>query len=174
MEENKGLIHLYHGKGKGKTTCAMGLALRFSHYEKNVLIVQFLKSGGSGEVKQLEKLDNVTVIAGSVTNTFSWNMTDEEKAETKELHNSFLQKALETPWDLLVLDELCGAITTDMIDEDLIKKLLASKKEDGEIVITGRNPPQYILDAANYITEMVAQRHPFEDNGTPARKGIEY
>lgn len=173
MENNKGLIHLYHGDGKGKTTCAIGLALRFSSYGKKVLIIQFLKNGSSGEIMQMRKFENVTVKAESITNSFSWNMNKNEKIETKKLHNEFLEYALNSDWELLVLDELCGAITSEMVSEELVKKILETKKDNEEIVITGRNPKDYIVDMADYITNMTMERHPFE-NGIPARKGIEF
>lgn len=173
MSENVGLIHLYHGDGKGKSTCAFGLALRFSSYGKKVMIIQFLKDGSSGEIQALSKLDNVTVLAKKATPSFTWNMTDDEKAQTKLLHDSELNQALESDFDMLVLDELCGAMSNNLVDTDLVKKLLDSKKPNQEIVITGRNPEQSIIEKADYITQMKQEKHPFEV-GIPARKGVEF
>lgn len=175
MSDNIGLIHLYHGDGKGKTTCAMGLALRFSYSytNKKVMIIQFLKDGSSGEVQALSKLENVTILAKKATPSFTWNMTEQEKAETKILHDSEIQEAIESDFDMLVLDELCGAMSNKLIDTDLVQKLLDSKKSHQEIVITGRNPEQFIIDKADYITQMKLEKHPFEV-GIPARKGIEF
>lgn len=173
MSDTKGCIHLYHGDGKGKTTTAMGLALRYSSYGKQILVIQFLKSGMSGEISQLNTFENITVIAQSVTNSFSWEMTEEEKEATKALHHSFVAATQMMPWDMLVLDELCGALTTDLIDEALVEDMLSQRQPHQEIVITGRNPKDFLLDSAHYITEFKAVRHPFTD-GLPAREGIEF
>lgn len=168
-----GLVHLYHGDGKGKTTCACGLALRFSSYGGKVLIVQFLKDGSSGEIQALSKLENVTVLAKKATPAFTWNMTDLEKEETLKLHNSELLEAIDSDCDMLVLDELCGAMSNKLVDVSLVQKLLDGKKSHQEIVITGRNPEQFIIDRADYITEMQLKKHPFEV-GVPSREGIEF
>lgn len=173
MSENNGLIHLYHGDGKGKSTCAFGLALRFSSYGKKVMIIQFLKDGSSGEIKALSNLDNVTILAKKVTSSFTWNMSDEEKSLTKELHNDEIKQALSTEYDMLVLDELCGAMSNNLIDTSLVKEVLESKKPHQEIVITGRNPENFIIEKSDYITQMKQEKHPFEI-GIPARKGIEF
>lgn len=173
MSENIGLIHLYHGDGKGKSTCAFGLALRFSSYGKRVMIIQFLKDGSSGEITALSKLEGVTVLAKKATPSFTWNMTDEEKALTKRLHDDEITQALSSEFDMLVLDELCGAMSNQLVDTTLVKQLLESKKPHQEIVITGRNPEQFILDMADYVTQMTQEKHPFEQ-GIPARMGIEF
>lgn len=174
MEEFEGLVHLYHGDGKGKTTAAMGLALRFSHCEKRVLVVQFLKSGTSGEILQLSSFDNVTVLAGNTVNKFSWEMNEAEKLEVKRVNDGYLEQVLASDCDFFVLDELCGAISSGMISEELVKQLLKDRKKHQEMVITGRNPPEYLVEAANYITNMKMERHPFETDGVRARKGIEF
>lgn len=171
-ENNKKImLHLYHGDGKGKTTCAMGLALRYAHYGKKVLIVQFLKNGASGEVLALQTLENVTVKTKSITNTFSWLMTPEEKSQTKEAHHALLDEATETEWDLLVLDELCAALSTHMMDIERVKEFL--REVEGEIVITGRNPPDFLREIADYSTCMTLEKHPFTQ-GIPAREGVEF
>ena len=169
----KGLIHIYCGEGKGKTTAVMGLALRGASRGKKVMIIQFLKDGTSGEISLLSKQENVIICAGKATESFSWNMTAEEKQQTIKLHNSHLEKALAFTGDMLILDELCGACTTELLDIELVKKLIATKPEEQELVFTGRNPPQFIIEKADYITEMKMIKHPFEQ-GIPAREGIEY
>lgn len=173
MSNNIGLIHLYHGNGKGKTTCACGLALRFSSYNKKILIIQFLKDGSSGEIKALSKLDNVTILAKKSTPSFTWDMTEEEKKSTKILHDEEITHAINSDYDMIVLDELCGAMSNKLIDYNLVKKLLENKKDYQEIVITGRNPEQFIIDKADYITQMTLERHPYEKD-IPSRQGIEF
>lgn len=171
--KNKGCIHLYHGEGKGKTTCAMGLALRFAHYGKKVLVIQCLKNGNSGEIHQLSRLENVTVKAEMVSNAFTWNMTEQEKVATRVLHDKFMSYARETSWDMLVLDDICAALNQNLVDKNLVEQLLDRKKDKQEIVMTGRNPPEFLLKKADYITKMCLQQHPFA-GGLPPREGIEY
>lgn len=169
----QGMVHLYHGDGKGKTTAAMGLALRAAASGKRVAILQFLKDGDSHEVKMLAKLPNVTVLAGKVCSAFSWNMTPRQLQETRELHDQLLQKALELNCDVLVLDEVCGACSTNLLSMEPLQQLLEHKPQGLEIVMTGRNPQPCLLERADYITEMVKRKHPF-DKGVAAREGIEY
>lgn len=170
---NNGCIHLYHGDGKGKTTCAMGLALRYAYYGHEVLIIQCLKNGSSGEIHQLNRFQNITILADKVSTNFSWNMTQQEKYETRVLHDNYLQHALSQEWDMLVLDEICAALNQDLVSEELVVALLEQKKAHQEIVMTGRNPTELLLRNADYITRMSFEKHPFS-NGLQAREGIEF
>ena len=163
-ETARGLVHIYCGDGKGKTSCAAGLALRAAHSGMQVAILQFLKDGTSHEMQALAALPNVTVLAGKVCEAFFWNMTDQEKTATRRLHDELLDKAAALPCDLLVLDEACAAVNLKLVDTDKLRALL---------VLTGRDPADFLLDRADYITEMVKRRHPF-DKGIPAREGIEF
>jgi cob(I)alamin adenosyltransferase len=165
------MLHIYTGEGKGKTTAAMGLALRAIGHGRKVVILQFLKSGTSGELIPLEEL-GATVIAGKAGCKFVSAMTREEKQETRKMHDENLRKALGMTFDLLVLDEACAALKYDLVDPNLIGQTISLKSER-EIVLTGRDPAQFLLDEADYITDMVCVRHPYE-RGTTAREGIEY
>lgn len=167
----QGLIHVYHGDGKGKTTAAMGLAMRAVVCEKKVVIVQFLKDGKSSELELLK--DKASVISGKIFNGFSWNMTEEDKKNTYNLHNEFLEKALSLNPEVLILDELCSVCNLALIDVNFVQNMLKNNKNKMEIVITGRNPKDFMLEYADYVTEMKKVKHPF-DNGVPARKGIEF
>ena len=143
----QGLLHLYWGDGKGKTTAAMGLALRALGSGKRVVIVQFLKGGNSGEIPLLAQL-GAEIYRGKAGQKFVFQMTPEEKAATRELQNQNLAAAIAQPADLLILDEAGSAEELD-------------------------TPPQWMLDAADYSTEMKCHRHPYQ-KGIKARKGIEY
>lgn len=174
MDSHFGLLHLYHGEGKGKTTCAMGLALRCAAHGKKVLVVQFLKDGTSGEVVLLAKLPQVTLLAGKATQAFSWNMTPEERTATTQLHQDFLTKIGESSFDLLVLDEICGALSNKLVDASLVEQVIRQAKESGrEVVATGRNPQDFLVELADYSTCFTLERHPYQQ-GIPARKGIEF
>ena len=175
MEENKqdqGLVHLYHGTGKGKTTAAMGLALRVLGQGFQVAVVQFLKDGRSGELEPLKKL-GARVFSGPGTMKFSWKQTPEEREQTRREQTALLKAALEEPCDLLVLDEACGACGTALVDEELVRQAVLCRPEGREVVLTGREPAQWMMDAADYITRMDGERHPYE-RGITARRGVEY
>ncbi len=175
--ENRGLIHLYHGDGKGKTTAAMGLALRAVAAGRKVLIVQFFKSGNSGEVRMLKELPGVHVLAGTTSGRFFWEMDDKEKAETRALHDSHLAEIASLVGneeaDFLILDELLSAWNQDMVDHDKVLDLIDQRPLRMEICMTGRDPAPALLERADYITNMKLERHPFEQ-GVGARMGIEF
>ena len=171
-EKGNGKIHLYCGDGKGKTTAAAGLAIRALGHGKTVVFAQFLKDGCSGELNGLKELGAV-VLSGPKDTKFVFCMNEEEKEETACRNNRILQEAMETRCSLLVLDELCAALECSLIDRDLAKKAVLQRPKEQEIVITGRNPEDWMLEAADYITRMEQVRHPYE-KGLQAREGIEY
>lgn len=169
------MLHIYCGEGKGKTTCAMGLAVRAAGHGRRVVVAQFLKGGNSGERAVLEQLPNVTCLPVPETIKFVFTMDEQEKAQTRaEMTASFRQAAeLSRGGDLLILDELCGAIATGMIPLADVLAFLDSCPETLEVVITGRDPEPELQNRADYITEMCKIRHPF-DRGLNAREGIEW
>ncbi len=167
-----GLVHLYWGDGKGKTTAAMGLALRALGTGRKVVIVQFLKGGQSGEIPLLRSL-GAQIFRGKAGMKFSFQMDEAEKAETRALQTEHLRQALDCEADLLVLDEACAAWQTGLVDRELLKKAVLEKPAEREVVLTGRQPPEWMREAADYITEMHCHRHPYE-RGVPAREGVEF
>ena len=174
------MIHIYHGDGKGKTTAAMGLALRAIAQGQRVLIVQFLKGSESGEITLLGQYPNVTIFRGKPNCKFSFQMTDEEKCDCRQANDDMLARALREherePFGTIILDELNGALSTGLLSPDPLAGIIrqAQGSEDGlELVCTGRKPQDWLKDAADYITEMTCERHPF-DQGVCARKGVEY
>jgi cob(I)alamin adenosyltransferase len=173
----KGLIHLYYGYGKGKTTAALGLALRSAGCGKKVVIVQFLKDSNTGELNCLKLLPNVTILRGTAAKVFVRDMTPEQLEETKRIQNSNLMKAVEIvksgDCDLLILDEALDAYQLSLLDSALLSDLLYNKPEALELVITGHKPDDGIIARADYVTEMVKIKHPY-DRGIKGRKGIEF
>ena len=173
-----GLIHMYYGDGKGKTTAALGLALRAAGCGHSVVIVQFLKDWKCGELNSLALIPNVTIFRGKASGgVFIKDMSDEQKAETKAVHDDNLRKALEMQkngqCDLLVLDEAIDAYRLDVLDVELFEGLLDNKPDALELVITGHKPNPELLERADYVTEMVKRKHPY-DLGIAARRGVEY
>lgn len=172
MSGERGLIHLYWGEGKGKTTAAMGLALRSLGAGRRVVIVQFLKGRHSGEIPLLRSL-GAQVLRGKAGTKFSARMDKGERAETRALHTERLRQALDRNAELLVLDEACAALEKGLVDEDLLRRAVLDKPRSQELVLTGRRPADWMLDAADYSTEMRCHRHPFAQ-GIPAREGVEF
>lgn len=168
----QGLLHLYYGDGKGKTTAAMGLALRALGSGKRVVIVQFLKGRVSGEVALLEQL-GAEVYRGKAGQKFVSRMTEEEKAATRALQNQNLRAAMARCADLLVLDEAGSAWELGMVDQALLRQAVLQRPAAQECVLTAHTPPSWMAEAADYLTEMKCCRHPYQ-RGVPARKGIEY
>ena len=155
-----GLLHLYYGDGKGKTTAAMGLALRAMGSGKRVVILQFLKGGKSGEVPLLEQL-GAKVYRGKAGQKFVFQMNEAEKEATRQLQNANLTAAMADPADLLILDEAGSAWELDMVDKALLQKAVLERPAEQECVLTAHAAPQWMLDAADYVTEMKCHRHPY-------------
>lgn len=163
------MLHLYFGSGKGKTTAAAGLALRALGHGKKVVVVQFLKDGTSGEIEPLRRLGAAVFACPNAK--FTWLMTPQEKAAALAHNTQTLEAALQMPCDLLILDEACAALRAALLPEALLQKAVLNVPY--EVVLTGRDPADWMLQNADYITEFTARRHPYE-KGIPAREGIEY
>jgi len=169
------MIHIYCGDGKGKTTAAMGLALRAAGSGKKVLLLQFFKDGNSSEFRSLEQVKGIEVIPQTKSVGFIWTLSEQEKEEARTYYTDLLERALAraAEFDLLVLDEAMSALSTGMIDEGRLLAFLDGKPGELEVVLTGRDPSQAMVDRADYVTEMRKIKHPF-DQGTAARRGIEF
>lgn len=165
------MLHLYWGNGKGKTTAAMGLALRALGHGRRVVIVQFLKDGTSGEIAPLRAAGAAVYACPNAK--FTWLMDEADKAAAREASARALGQALAEPFDLLVLDEACAALKNGILDEALLRRAVAFAKNGREVVLTGRDPAPWLQDAADYSTEMRAHKHPYAD-GVAAREGVEY
>ena len=173
----KGLVHIYTGDGKGKTTAAVGLGIRAWGRGMKVLMVQFLKGLESGELITIRGLgDGFVVNSGEPMRKFTWNMNETELEQAAALQKQQLEYAwneIKTEqWDLLILDEIMAAITTGMVPLDNVLSLIESKPEKLEIVMTGRNAPDRLVEAADYVSEIREVKHPMR-NGIAARRGIE-
>lgn len=172
-----GLIHVYYGDGKGKTTAATGLAVRAAGSGRRVLMLQFLKGRSSGEVEVLRSIPGVSLERAAESKKFTWDMSPEElEAARRQNDEAFLaaaEKAREIRCDLLVLDEALGAFSAGVLSESLVIDFLREKPEGLELVLTGRDPSAALLEIADYATEMRKVKHPY-DKGVQARQGIEY
>lgn len=176
-QASEGLVHLYCGEGKGKTTAAVGLCARAAGSGKRVLFVQFFKDGTSSENASLRLLPNVHTMHepryfGRVS-----NMGKEEFEECKRAYSALFEAAIaraaEEKFDLLVLDEAVSSCNHGVIDEGALLRFLKSRPARLEVVLTGREPSAALVEAADYVTEMKKVKHPF-DAGIVARRGIEF
>ena len=168
----RGMVHLYWGAGKGKTTAAMGLALRALGKGMRVTVVQFLKGGRSGELSPLERL-GARVYSGAAGDRFFFQMSEEERRALAQEQTGLLRRALQEPCDLLILDEACAAWQLGAVDREALRRAVLDRPEHCEVVLTGREPADWMREAAHYSTEMVCHSHP-SDRGVQARPGIEF
>ena len=172
-----GLIHLYTGDGKGKTTAAIGLAVRAAGRDRRVLIVQFLKGRDSGELHALARVPQITVLRLSQDFGFVKRMAGDRLAQVRQEHDTMLGLAAEAladgTCDLLVLDEIAAAARHGLVDTTHLLDLLDAKPAEAEIVMTGRDAPDELAERADYVTRMHKIKHPF-DRGVGAREGIEW
>ena len=173
----QGLIHLYTGDGKGKTTAALGLLLRAHGCGLKTVLVQLLKGRDSGELHALEKLPGVTVLRYTQELGFYKSASEKNREEMNRQNSANLREASrmanEGLCDLLVLDEICAAYNNGAVETELADKLIISKPAGLELVLTGRGAPPHFVEAADYVTEFVKRRHPY-DKGIAAREGVEF
>ena len=171
----QGLIHIYCGDGKGKTTAAVGLAVRAAGAGKQVIFTQFFKDGSSSEIQCLNRLEHITTIHCKTPHGLFFRMNDAQKMQAATDYSQLLQHALDAAKsaDLLILDEIISACNHKTVQEQIIVDFLRQKPENLEVVLTGRNPSEQLLQLADYVTEMRKIKHPFEQ-GIAARKGIEF
>lgn len=171
-----GLIHIYCGDGKGKTTAAVGLAVRCAGRGNKVLLVQFLKSRDSGELYSLAKLPDIEVMRGKESKKFTFQMNEEEKHALLIEHNKMFEQVLAKikngSYSLLILDEVIGALNAKVFELPKLIEFLRHKPENLEVVLTGRNPAPELVEIADYVSEMRKVKHPM-DKGIMAREGIE-
>lgn len=175
-QASEGLVHIYCGEGKGKTTAAVGLCARAAGSGKRVLFVQFFKDGTSSENASLRLLPNVHTMHepryfGRVS-----NMGKEEFEECKRAYSALFEAAIARAaegFDLLVLDEAVSSCNHGVISEGALVRFLKGRPARLEVVLTGREPSAALVEVADYVTEMKKIKHPF-DAGIVARRGIEF
>ncbi len=171
------MIHIYYGDGKGKTTAAVGLALRAAGSKMKVMFVQFLKTEFSGERNVLKELENVTVTSCPTELKFTVDMTDSEKQQTAVIFRGVFERsaaaALSERYDMIVLDEIFDIMNEGMLGEAQVLEFITNAPNSIEIVMTGHNPSKRFIDEADYVTEMKKIKHPY-DKGLTGRIGIEF
>lgn len=174
-KKQKGCIHLYHGDGKGKTTAAMGLAIRAAGAGKSVFLYQFLKNNDSSERKILSMMPNIICMKGAQNIKFTSRMTDDEKKAQLIQNDQILHEIMERAreYDVLILDEALYAVDLHQLTEEKLLSYLKTKPEEQEVILTGRHPSEAMIGLADYCSYIQKQKHPF-DRGLKSREGIEY
>ncbi len=172
----QGLVHLYYGDGKGKTTAAVGLAVRMAGHGGRVLFCQFLKGRPTGELQSLQTL-GVELLRTPAVLKFLYQMNQEEQATCRTQCCECLEKAASAAasgeYSLVVLDEVVDAQTLGLLPPDTLEALLAHRHPSCELVLTGHSAPEWLVQAADYISRVGAEKHPY-NTGTPARQGVEF
>lgn len=177
----KGLVQIYTGEGKGKTTAAFGLALRAAGHGAKVLIYQFLKP----ETLELGERDMINSHCDNILVKWldePWDMfksmhDEEQMQRVRQAVHTAIQEietaAHEKYYDMIILDEIIFCVNKGLAAAEDIRQLIKLKDDGVELVLTGRGASRELIDMADLVTEMRLIKHPYE-NGTPARKGIEF
>ena len=175
MSDRIGQIQLYTGDRKGKTTAAAGQALRALGYGWRVLFVQFMKSVPTGEVEMLRRCGGESLkILRRWDDSFIIGQASEKQVALGEaLWHETMEAMDNGAYDLLVLDEICVAIHFGLVGEAVVTDFLRKKPDALEVVLTGRDATQTLMNTATLVTRMCQEKH-YYDAGVEARRGIEY
>ena len=178
MMNRQGLVIVHTGNGKGKTTAALGLAVRAWGQGLKILIMQFIKGGWKyGELKSLKKFEPEILIQqmgeGFVKKA---NTADEKENHIKLAQNALVQarkEMLSGKWDMLILDEINYAVKFGLLTVEDVLDLLKDKPQEMHLVLTGREANEKIIDIADLVTEMKEIKHPYQ-KGIKAQQGVEF
>lgn len=171
----QGLVQVYTGNGKGKTSAAFGLALRAIGRGLKVYVVQFIKGGFDyGELYIVDKLPNFKLKAFGRGEFVTEKPPGKEDVELAQEALALAEQVVKSgEYDIVILDEINVAMNLKLINLDEVLELVKNKPTHVELILTGRYAPKEIIKAADLVTEMKEVKHPF-NNGYEARKGIEY
>lgn len=174
-QSDLGMIHVISGNGKGKTTSALGLALRAAGHGYQILIIQFMKKGWDyGELYSLQHIPNISIIQFGTQEFVNRKNPrkidyDEAKAGLAKAKDSFKEKK----WDFLILDEIIVALDFNLLSIEEVVDLIRQKPKNLELILTGRGAPEALIDLADYFSEVQEHKHPYRRK-ILARKGVEY
>ena len=176
--ENDGIVIVYTGKGKGKTTAALGIALRAAGYEKKICMIQFIKGswhyGEMDSSKKLEpKFEMVAVGKGFVGIIDDNSPKEEHQKIAQEAIKISNEKIQSGDYDIVILDEINYAVNLELISVDDVLSLIKSKPKRVDLVLTGNYAKEEVIEAADLVTEMREIKHPFQ-RGIKAKKGIDF
>lgn len=169
-----GLIMVFTGEGKGKTTAALGQALRAFGWGGQVLVAQFLKGTEYGELKALKNFKDKIKVVQSGPSSLAHDLVEiKEKGLVKKTFEKAKKLALSGQFQLVVLDEVNFALSQGLLSLNEIMVFLDELPKGIDVLLTGRDAPDELIERADLVTEMRKVKHPF-DEGVRARKGVEY
>ncbi|MEM5789198.1 MAG: cob(I)yrinic acid a,c-diamide adenosyltransferase [Syntrophobacteraceae bacterium] len=175
MESEKGLLLVFTGNGKGKTTAALGMAMRAAGHGMPVLVLQFIKgSWPYGELRAFEKMDEV--VLKPLGTGFTWNKEnlDEDRRLAAAGWEEAVAEISRGYYKVIVLDELNVVLSYGLLDLDSVLSTLRDRPRGVHIVSTGRGAPEALLEVADLVTEMKQVKHPYHEQGVKAQKGVEF
>lgn len=177
-EKSQGLLVVYTGNGKGKTTAALGMVVRAVGYDWKVLIIQFVKGSWKyGELKGVKRLaPNVvlhTVGEGFVGIVDDKKEFSEHQKAAKEGILFSVEQIRTGEYQLIILDELNVALSLGLVDQSDVEQILAARSPKQHLVITGRGAPEWLIEKADLVTEMTEIKHPYQ-KGILAQKGVDW
>ena len=172
-DKGLGLIHIYYGKGVGKTTRAIGLAVRAAGDNRQVDFVQFMKSGTSSEVAIFKKIPNIHYRCPGKHPFIMSHGPEKIHYEHAAKALQFAFEAIDSATDLVVCDEILSTVIFDLLKKEQVLDLMERCRNKAELIMTGIDAPDEFIDLADYVTEFVQIKHPYY-SGARARKGIEY
>lgn len=177
MDSEKGLVIVYTGEGKGKTTAALGLILRAVGYKKRCLIVQFGKAWFTGELVGIKKLAPLVKIIqggkGFLGILGSKVSKTEHKKAAREAYGILYKEVMSGKWDIIIADEIVGAVSSGVLPLNQAVKLIKDKPKELDLVLTGHYANKRLIQMADLVTEMQEVKHPFQ-KGILAKKGIDF
>lgn len=185
MEEDKshlGFVQVFYGNGKGKTTSALGTALRACGNGYSVHLVQFMKNGAStldqqlpGEIKALEKFNNFSYKRFGIGDWYVRGKNDSAHKKNVEESFEYLKNITNNSnYDIIIADEILYAVQLGLLSKEYVINLIKNKPKNKELILTGSHKPfPEIFDLADLVTEIKKIKHPY-DKGILARKGLEY
>jgi len=174
----KGLVIVFTGDGKGKTTAALGMAMRAAGHRFKVAVVQFIK----GTVRTGEEvaagmlapyIDWTTSGRGFTSGRWNVATPEEHRQAAQEALRIAAEKVTSGEYQIVILDEVLGAVKAELVAKEQLLELISKKPPSLHLVLTGRDAPQEIIDAADLVTEMRSIKHPYE-RGIVAQRGVEF
>ncbi|WP_292051421.1 MULTISPECIES: cob(I)yrinic acid a,c-diamide adenosyltransferase [unclassified Brevundimonas] len=171
----KGLVIVHTGAGKGKSTAAMGMALRMMGHSMKVSIIQFIKGAmDTGEQAIFDAFPDLVEMR-PMGEGFTWDTQDRQRdiEKVREAWEACKARIMDPDWKMVICDELNIAIRYDYLPVDEVLEALAQKPDDTHVIITGRNAHERLIEAADLVTEMGLVKHPFRA-GVKAQAGIEF
>jgi cob(I)alamin adenosyltransferase len=171
----KGLLIVFTGNGKGKTTAALGLALRAAGHGMKTLILQFIKgSWPYGELEALERFSEVEIQPLGTGFTWKKESLDEDRQLAQIGWERASDEIVREEYDIIILDELNYVLSYGLLPIERVIRVLENRPSDLHVVVTGRNAPEELIHIADLVTEMKQVKHPYHDQGIKAQQGIEF